>query len=224
MATRSGRRKIAASLSKWMPRHSIIGRIVYPILGEGRSLPAVMTWIGFFVLIAFIAVALLAPVLAPYDPYAFVDAVNVPPWANAPILANETYFEFSPSLWVNMTDGQQIDLRSAYSTVTNDSVVVTNFPVRILRGSISAVAYVVWLEDPGTTPGHFLEAKRRIGSDRWLHAAQSNFHDIVPTNALGIDNAWVNRRSDAPGIGNVTSFISGGRFATHRLPSVTPPA
>ena len=47
-------------------------------------------------------------------------------------------------------------------------------------------------------PGHFLEAKRRIGSDRWLHAAQSNFHDIVPTNALGIDNAWVNRRSDAP--------------------------
>jgi len=44
-------------------------------------------------------------------------------------------------------------------------------------------------------PGHahFLEAQRRIGSARWLHAAQSNFHDIVPANELGIPNAWINR-------------------------------
>jgi len=47
-------------------------------------------------------------------------------------------------------------------------------------------------------PGHFREAKGRIGSDRWLHAAQSNFHDIVPANSHGIDTAWVNRRNDAP--------------------------
>ena len=44
--------------------------------------------------------------------------------------------------------------------------------------------------------GHFLAARERLGSLRWLHAAQSNFHDIVPTNALGITNAWVNRRGD----------------------------
>jgi 2-haloacid dehalogenase/putative hydrolase of the HAD superfamily len=44
-------------------------------------------------------------------------------------------------------------------------------------------------------PGHahFLTAKERIGQTPWLHAAESNFHDIVPTNALGIDNAWINR-------------------------------
>ena len=47
-------------------------------------------------------------------------------------------------------------------------------------------------------PGHWLAARQRIGSDRWLHAAQSNFHDIVPANALGIPTAWVNRRNDAP--------------------------
>ncbi|MGH9423603.1 MAG: HAD family hydrolase [Thermoanaerobaculia bacterium] len=40
---------------------------------------------------------------------------------------------------------------------------------------------------------HFLIARDRIGNARWLHAAESNFHDIVPTNALGIDNAWINR-------------------------------
>ena len=45
-------------------------------------------------------------------------------------------------------------------------------------------------------PGHFNVARQRLGNARWLHAAQSNFHDIVPTNALGVDNAWVNRRGD----------------------------
>jgi len=41
---------------------------------------------------------------------------------------------------------------------------------------------------------HFQTARELIGSARWLHAAQSNLHDIVPTNALGIDNAWINRQ------------------------------
>ena len=45
-------------------------------------------------------------------------------------------------------------------------------------------------------PGHFTTARQRLGDARWLHAAQSNYHDIVPTNALGIPNAWVNRRGD----------------------------
>jgi 2-haloacid dehalogenase/putative hydrolase of the HAD superfamily len=54
--------------------------------------------------------------------------------------------------------------------------------------------------------GHFLEARRRVGSDRWLHAAQSNFHDIVPANALGIDTAWVNRRNEAPLPGGTPKF------------------
>jgi 2-haloalkanoic acid dehalogenase type II len=46
-------------------------------------------------------------------------------------------------------------------------------------------------------PGHahFLAARAAIGGAQWLHAAESNFHDIVPANALGIENAWINRRS-----------------------------
>jgi 2-haloacid dehalogenase/putative hydrolase of the HAD superfamily len=46
--------------------------------------------------------------------------------------------------------------------------------------------------------GHFIEARKRIGSASWLHAAQSNFHDIVPTNALSIPNAWINRTKSRP--------------------------
>ena len=45
-------------------------------------------------------------------------------------------------------------------------------------------------------PGHFLQARRRIGAARWLHAAQSWFHDVVPAHELGIPVAWVNRKSE----------------------------
>ena len=43
---------------------------------------------------------------------------------------------------------------------------------------------------------HFLTAREAIGEDRWLHAAQSWFHDIVPSTRLGIPNAWINRKAE----------------------------
>lgn len=45
-------------------------------------------------------------------------------------------------------------------------------------------------------PMHFLTARERIADASWLHAAESNYHDIVPTNALGIPNAWINRNAN----------------------------
>jgi 2-haloacid dehalogenase/putative hydrolase of the HAD superfamily len=46
--------------------------------------------------------------------------------------------------------------------------------------------------------GHFLEARRRLAGQRWLHAAQSYFHDVEPAAALGIPVAWVNRKGERP--------------------------
>jgi 2-haloalkanoic acid dehalogenase type II len=45
---------------------------------------------------------------------------------------------------------------------------------------------------------HFTTARGRIGSARWLHVAQSYFHDIQPARALGIATAWINRKSQMP--------------------------
>jgi 2-haloalkanoic acid dehalogenase type II len=45
---------------------------------------------------------------------------------------------------------------------------------------------------------HFEQARRRIGDARWLHAAQSYFHDVVPTRRLGISSAWINRKAETP--------------------------
>jgi 2-haloacid dehalogenase/putative hydrolase of the HAD superfamily len=45
-------------------------------------------------------------------------------------------------------------------------------------------------------PGHFNEALARAAGRPLLHAAQSYFHDIVPTSKMGIPSAWVKRKSE----------------------------
>ena len=44
---------------------------------------------------------------------------------------------------------------------------------------------------------HFEVARRRLGVARWLHAAQSYFHDVVPATALKLPVVWVNRKDEA---------------------------
>ena len=43
---------------------------------------------------------------------------------------------------------------------------------------------------------HFTEARSRLGWRRWLHAAQSYFHDVAPARSLGVATAWVNRKAE----------------------------
>lgn len=45
--------------------------------------------------------------------------------------------------------------------------------------------------------GHFELARLRLGEARWLHAAQSYFHDIKPAQAFGVPVAWINRHAEA---------------------------
>ena len=47
-------------------------------------------------------------------------------------------------------------------------------------------------------PAHWQAARKRIGDARWLHVAQSYFHDIVPARRLGIASAWINRTFQKP--------------------------
>lgn len=46
--------------------------------------------------------------------------------------------------------------------------------------------------------GHFRRAAEIIGERRWLHVAQSYFHDIEPAFELGIPSVWVNRKNERP--------------------------
>jgi 2-haloacid dehalogenase/putative hydrolase of the HAD superfamily len=53
---------------------------------------------------------------------------------------------------------------------------------------------------------HFEEARRRFGGARWLHAAQSHFHDVVPARRLSISVAWINRKGEKPAGGILPYF------------------
>jgi 2-haloalkanoic acid dehalogenase type II len=55
-------------------------------------------------------------------------------------------------------------------------------------------------------PAHFSAARERIGSQPWLHAAQSYFHDIEPCGRHGIPAAWINR-TGAPVSGDAAAII-----------------
>jgi 2-haloacid dehalogenase len=49
----------------------------------------------------------------------------------------------------------------------------------------------------------FEQAQARMGIKKanWLHVAQSKFHDIAPTNRIGLQSVWINRRHSQPGDG-----------------------
>ena len=61
--------------------------------------------------------------------------------------------------------------------------------------------FLVTAEDVGAykpAHAHFVTARRRVGRRRWLHVAQSWFHDVQPAATLGIPVAWVNRKAEQP--------------------------
>lgn len=81
------------------------------------------------------------------------------------------------------------------SNVDNDLIAAT------ARQFAVGFDFFVTAEDVGAykpAHAHFLMARRRIGVRRWLHVAQSWFHDVEPAAALGIPVAWVNRKAERP--------------------------
>jgi 2-haloalkanoic acid dehalogenase type II len=62
-------------------------------------------------------------------------------------------------------------------------------------------------------PAHFLEAITRTKGRKWLHAAQSYFHDVVPVRALNYPVAWVNRKRE--------TIPEGGTEPTYEVQNLT---
>lgn len=81
------------------------------------------------------------------------------------------------------------------SNVDNDLLAGT---LGHLRASFEVVVTAEEVQAYKPAHAHFLTARERIGGQRWLHAAQSYFHDVVPARALGVPVAWINRKAEAP--------------------------
>jgi 2-haloalkanoic acid dehalogenase type II len=71
---------------------------------------------------------------------------------------------------------------------------------RLLEVPFEPIVTAAQVRSYKPAPGHFLEARRRLGPGvRWLHAAQSFFHDVEPCKRLGIPVAWINRSKQQAG-------------------------
>jgi 2-haloacid dehalogenase len=73
---------------------------------------------------------------------------------------------------------------------------------RTQRRLVVPVDVTITAEDAGAykpAHNHFDRFRDAFGptSDRWIHVAQSYFHDIVPAHELGIPRVWINRTGDA---------------------------
>jgi peptide/nickel transport system permease protein len=139
----------------WLPRHSILGRIVHPLFEERRSLAGAMTWIGIGIIIAFLVVALFANFLAPADPILLYDEKDVPPWTNAVIPRNQSFQAWTTN-WTDVVAATRFDGVGALSNTTGQSLNATDFPMAILRDSVVSVGFVVRLTPSGTDPGQYV--------------------------------------------------------------------
>jgi|SRR3989449_5231722 len=54
---------------------------------------------------------------------------------------------------------------------------------------------------PSLTIFRMAQEKIDVAPERWLHAGQSIYHDVIPAKSLGIATVWVNRPSPRPGAG-----------------------
>ena len=70
----------------------------------------------------------------------------------------------------------------------------------LLNASFDPVITAAQVRSYKPAPAHFLAARRLFPEGtRWLHAAQSYFHDVVPCRRLGIPVAWINRKNERAG-------------------------
>jgi 2-haloalkanoic acid dehalogenase type II len=83
--------------------------------------------------------------------------------------------------------------------------ILSNVDDDLLAGSLKQLGvgfeFVVTAQQVGSykpAPAHFTAARQGIGTARWLHVAQSLFHDIQPARAHGIPSAWINRKHEPP--------------------------
>jgi len=95
----------------------------------------------------------------------------------------------------------------ALGILSNVDDALLNWTRRQLLASFQVVVTAEQVRSYKPAPGHFLAAREQIGGRRWIHAAQSYFHDIAPARSLGIPAAWINRKGEAAPGGAVPDHV-----------------
>jgi len=174
-------------LESWIPRHSIVGRIVHPMFEERRTLAGRMSWIGLGLLVVFLVVALGANLFAPFDPILPVDAVHVPPWTVKVISRNESFTGWTGN-WSLVASGQSIDGSGAISTMPGQVEQLLSFALDVKRDAIVSVGMQVIILGNGTDPGQYLivEASADAGTTWFPPVAVRSLDQLERIDLTGV--------------------------------------
>ena len=143
-----------------------------------------------------------------YRPYREIlsdTALSVADYFHVPLTRDEAhgFAETIPS-WTPFSDtveslralGERGYKRVILSNIDRDLLSET-----ILRNKL-AVDGCITAEDVGSYKpalGHWTRFFKdyKVAKDKTLHVAQSIYHDIIPSNQIGLANAWINRYGDS---------------------------
>ena len=144
-----------------IPKHSIVGRILYPMVEERRTLAGVMAWIGLVMLFAILFVAIFADFISPYNPTIIVDEPMVAPMTNAVIVKNLTAdLVYLPTRWLgDKTDMVLNDGNYFVSRNVSDFAVLGSFGFRPFTNSIISVEVLVQSNSTAAAPDNFVEVR-----------------------------------------------------------------
>ncbi len=73
---------IGAAILPPTMRRGLLGRVLWPLIEERRTLTGIMTFVGLGFLLAFIVIAVAAPLISPYDPLTITSNLLNPPSAS----------------------------------------------------------------------------------------------------------------------------------------------
>jgi 2-haloacid dehalogenase len=112
------------------------------------------------------------------------------------LAATIPYWPTFPDTWAALTELRDAGWQLAL--LTNCDRDIIGETQRRLRVPIDVV---ITAEDVGAykpAHDHFTRFRDAFGaaSERWVHVAQSHFHDIVPAHDLGIPSVWINRTGE----------------------------
>jgi peptide/nickel transport system permease protein len=70
-------------------RRGILGRILWPVIEQRRTLTGIMTFVGLGFLLSFVTIALAAPLISPYDPLAISTSELLQPPSAAHLMGTD---------------------------------------------------------------------------------------------------------------------------------------
>jgi len=194
-----------------IPKHSIVGRILYPMVEERKTLAGAMAWVGLCMLFTILFIAIFADVISPYNPAIIVDEPMVPPLTNAAITKNLTSDLVDlPTRWVGGKTGLALNDGNLFvSQNVSDSAILESFGFRPFTNSIISVEVLIQSNGTTAAPDNFVDVRVSWdGGGTWSAPQRTSLRTSDLGNGTDILDFTPATRWTAASFGDTTFLVS----------------